>query len=103
MTASDDIIGSCSQCGHGLTRADYGRETLCLSCGQPTRTCLNCRFHARGRPNDCAEPMAEPVPDKRRANFCEFFDPKPAQPGATPASERADDELRLAAEALFKR
>ncbi|NCU21083.1 hypothetical protein EOM89_10180, partial [Candidatus Falkowbacteria bacterium] len=47
----------------------------CLSCGKATRCCRNCRLYQRGRPNDCLEPLAEPVADKTRANFCEHFDP----------------------------
>jgi len=97
---SDDVIGHCWHCGADLTAADYGRETSCLTCGKPTRCCRNCRFYQRGRPNDCIEPIAEPVADKQRANFCELFDPAP-----TPAGDAARpdaDGLRQAAEDLFK-
>lgn len=101
MTA--DIIGHCWHCGAELTRADYGRENHCLSCGKAARACRNCRLYQRGRPNDCLEPLAEPITDKIRANFCEHFDPAPrpsASPG--PSSTQDEDHLRQAAESLFK-
>ncbi|MBK1616902.1 hypothetical protein CKO42_00220 [Lamprobacter modestohalophilus] len=101
MTA--DIIGHCWHCGTELTRADYGRENHCLSCGKATRACRNCRLYQRGRPNDCLEPLAESIADKVRANFCEHFDPAP-RPSASPISSNTQDEdhLRQAAESLFK-
>lgn len=39
------------------------------------KTCLNCRFYAPGAANDCREPVSEPVKDKERANFCDWFSP----------------------------
>lgn len=95
-----DIIGHCWHCGNALTGADYGREAFCLACGKATRSCRNCRNYARGRPNDCLEPIAEAVADKLRANFCEHFDPAPQPDGGTGAPATA--QLREAAEALFK-
>ncbi|WP_462320141.1 hypothetical protein [Halochromatium sp.] len=98
-----DIIGHCWHCGAGLTRADYGRENHCLSCSKPTRACRNCRLYQRGRPNDCLEPLAEPIADKVRANFCEHFDPAPQPAVPQDASNTQDgDHLRQAAESLFK-
>ncbi|MEA3277325.1 MAG: hypothetical protein U9Q81_19000 [Pseudomonadota bacterium] len=97
---SDQIQGRCWHCGNGLTAADLGRESACAHCGKDTRVCRNCRHYAPGRPNDCVEPMVEKVLNKERANFCELFEPT-----ATPASsgpEPAADDLRKAAEDLFK-
>jgi hypothetical protein len=97
-----DTIGHCWHCGAALTAADYGRENACLSCGRATRCCRNCRFYERGRPNDCVEPMAEEIVDKVRANFCELFDPA-EQPGTgASAAAPASEDLRKAAEDLFK-
>jgi len=41
---------------------------------QDLHCCLNCRFYAPGRPNDCMSPTVEPVRDKERANFCGEFE-----------------------------
>ncbi|TVQ87560.1 MAG: hypothetical protein EA400_10900 [Chromatiaceae bacterium] len=102
MPTISETIGHCWHCGAALGSADYGRETSCLACGRPTRCCRNCRHYARGRPNDCVEPLAEPVADKARANFCEHFDPipDPGTPAAGTGTQTAD--LRAAAEDLFK-
>lgn len=97
---NDDIIGTCWHCGRGLTKADYGREADCPGCHKPSRVCRNCRQYAPGRPNDCAEPLAEHLLDKERANFCEHFDP--AQTAAPAARTHPPDDLLKAAEDLFK-
>jgi predicted RNA-binding Zn-ribbon protein involved in translation (DUF1610 family) len=98
---TEEIKGICWHCGHGLTAADYGRETVCPACGKETHICRNCRHFSPGRPNDCVEPMVERVLNKERANFCELFDPtmKPLRDGH--GSEDAG-ALRKAAEDLFK-
>lgn len=96
---NNDRIGKCWKCGQPLGKVDYGRETLCIGCGKPTRACRNCRLYTRSRPNDCAEPRAEDVRDKEKANFCDFFDPNPE-----PASDKPDTaqtDLLNAAENLF--
>lgn len=97
-----DIVGHCWNCGADLTRADYGRENRCLRCDSATRCCRNCRLYQLGRPNDCREPLAEPVADKRRANFCEHFDPAPSPGTDAPAAEENAAELRQQADNLFK-
>lgn len=50
-----------------------GRSSRCPRCGSDLRCCLNCRFHDISSYNDCAEPMAERVLEKDRANFCDYF------------------------------
>ncbi|MGD2081379.1 MAG: hypothetical protein PVF91_00310 [Chromatiales bacterium] len=94
------VVGKCWSCGRELTPADLGRESLCPGCGKATRSCRNCRFYQPGQPDDCVEPMAERVLDKERANFCEYFEPD-LDPRAGPGGG-ADEDLRAAAEALFK-
>ena len=96
---STEFTGKCWNCERPLTPADYGRECNCLGCGKPARVCRNCRNYARGRPNDCVEPMADPILDKERANFCGYFEPtdQPAV-GSGPVA----DDLLEAAKDLFK-
>jgi len=96
---TDEVIGCCWHCNAGLTRHEYGRETNCLACGKPTRVCRNCRWYAPGRPNQCEEPVAEPIQDKQRANYCEFFE-STRETGGGEAAEA--DAQRQAAEELFK-
>lgn len=97
---NDAIQGSCWHCGHALVAADYGRETRCPGCNKPTRVCRNCRHFAPGRPNDCVEPLAEPVLEKQRANFCEFFEP--AHPNNASRPQPSPEDLLKAAHDLFK-
>ncbi len=92
--------GSCWQCGKKLTAENYHREGRCPDCAKATHCCRNCRFYTPGKPNDCAEINLDPVPDKERPNFCEYFEPTPT-PLRRPSSPQED--LRRAAEALFKR
>ncbi len=64
----------CFRCG-GEVEEDRGitREAECEHCSQDLHCCRNCRFHEPGASNQCAEPQAEWVVDKERANFCDFF------------------------------
>jgi predicted RNA-binding Zn-ribbon protein involved in translation (DUF1610 family) len=99
--SGETIVGRCWHCGTELQSADIGRETDCRNCGKATRACRNCRWYAPGRANDCEEPMAERVLDKTRANFCDYFEPTTTPRGSEDA-QSSDDELRKAAEDLFK-
>ena len=49
------------------------RSSTCLSCRKDLKICLNCRFYSKGAHNDCLETSAEPVRDKDRSNFCDYF------------------------------
>jgi len=92
-----NIQGSCWHCGHRLGQNDYARESVCPGCGRPTHVCRNCRFYDTARPNACAEPVADPVNDKERPNFCGYFEPEEKNPDAG----AADEALRQAADDLF--
>ncbi|MFD2113418.1 hypothetical protein [Thiorhodococcus fuscus] len=97
---SDIVLGHCWNCGRALTAADYGREASCRACDKPTRCCRNCAHYAPGRANACREPMVERVLDKTRANFCELFEP--TSPDAAGNGRADPDQLRSAADDLFK-
>ena len=92
--------GKCWHCGESLATTDYQRESTCPRCRKYTHVCRNCRFYAQGRPNDCLEPIAEPVADKERANFCGYFEPSPDGPSGETGSSQ--EELLKAAQDLFK-
>jgi hypothetical protein len=94
------VIGRCWHCGGDLTELDYAREATCPGCRKSTHCCLNCRWYAKGRPNDCAEPIADPVTHKERANYCGYFEA--TYPEAAPGTAPDEDALRRAAEDLFK-
>ena len=97
MTSS--VAGKCWHCGSELSVHEYGRETICLKCGKPTRVCRNCRWYDPAFTSQCREPQAEKVQDKTRANYCDFFEPTADLKGA---GEAAGGDQRQAAEDLFK-
>jgi hypothetical protein len=91
---------TCFQCGHtaNLTMP-VGRRDECVKCHADLHVCKDCQFYDRNAYNECREPSADPVQDKERANFCDYFQPSG---GASSAQDRTKD-LMAAAEALFKK
>ena len=73
----------------------FGRRSECPACQAPLHVCRMCRHYDTAKAKQCREPVAEPVQDKTRANFCDWFQPRPgAWQQATPASPRgALDDL----------
>lgn len=64
----------CYVCGFELPRnTQIFRETECPQCNKPLKVCLNCTFYQRGLQWDCRETITEPVIEKDRANFCDYF------------------------------
>jgi hypothetical protein len=58
-----------------------------------------CRFFDPGMTRGCREPMAEPVQDRARANFCDWFQARPGPRGQADDSEARRARARL--DALF--
>ena len=79
--------------------ADYdfddpiGRSARCERCGSDLRCCNNCRFHDLSSYNDCAEPSAERVLEKDRANFCDYFSPATGDAAAVTGQPPKPDGL----------
>jgi hypothetical protein len=97
---SSNSGGNCWSCGTELAALDYGRADTCPKCRRDTRTCRGCEFYDRGSNNDCREPSADPVLDKERSNFCDYFRPKAGLSGTGTTSR---DTQKAAAEALFRK
>jgi len=93
---------ACHHCGAALELSEpIGRERTCDACGRDLRCCVNCRHYDPRYHNACTETQADPVPDKARRNFCEYFyySRTPfAAPAAGPAAAR---DARAKLEALF--
>jgi len=65
----------CHKCGKEWTLdGQPGRSESCHSCNEDLRICLNCTFYDAGVAYQCRERRAEPVIEKHRSNFCEYFD-----------------------------
>lgn len=50
-----------------------GFRAACPHCGADLHSCVNCRYYAPGKPNDCLIPGTEYIRDREAANFCEEF------------------------------
>jgi hypothetical protein len=67
-------MSRCARCGAAVKSSiPIGRSSTCPTCNAYLHSCINCKFYSPGRHNDCAEPQADLVPDKRGANFCDYF------------------------------
>ena len=64
-------------CRHCGTRSPLDepipREATCEGCGRDLRACVQCRHYDPSFNNSCHETMADPVVEKERRNFCEYF------------------------------
>lgn len=66
---------ACIRCGTPLDVAPpVPRDAECPHCGLDVRCCLQCRHYDAAFNNQCRETEADPVADKDRRNFCEFFE-----------------------------
>ena len=92
----------CQFCGAAIAlAAPIPRDAECASCGRDLRCCRNCRHYDPAYNNACRETEAEPVADKERRNFCEFFEPSRAR--FRSASSARATQARAKLDALFKK
>ncbi|OYY94062.1 MAG: hypothetical protein B7Y41_09015 [Hydrogenophilales bacterium 28-61-23] len=70
----------CWKCGASLKTLPLplGRRAECLTCGAELHVCRLCRHFDTGKAKQCRELAADEVKNKTRANFCDWFQPKPA-------------------------
>ena len=68
---------TCWKCGADLKAVSLplGRRAECPACHAELHVCRMCRHFLPGKARPCMEPMAEPVKDSTRANFCDWFQP----------------------------
>ena len=93
----------CHACGAGGVPGDpVPRESTCTGCGADLRCCRNCRHWDARYNNECRETQADPVSDKTRRNFCEYFQYSEAPFAGPPGKDRAS-EARARLESLFKK
>jgi hypothetical protein len=59
-----------------------------------------CEFYEPRLSNGCREPMAEEVMDKQRANFCDYFQPRPE--AFVARNDAAAKAARAQIETLFR-
>lgn len=91
---------TCHKCGK-ITESisSIGLRDEC-TCGADLHACMSCKHYDASSYNECREPVAERVREKDRANFCDFF---LANSNAAAGANKSVQDLRSAAEALFKK
>jgi hypothetical protein len=63
----------CHKCGTPVTAESVSRRDECPVCGSDLHVCLSCVFYDEAKANRCREPQADPVQEKDRSNFCDYF------------------------------
>ena len=91
---------ACWKCGASLADLSlpFSRTDECRACRAQLHVCRMCRFYDTGKAKYCAEPVADEVQDKTRANFCGYFE---AAPGRFMPRAGIEDPTRDALDALF--
>jgi hypothetical protein len=86
----------CWRCGTSLAEFTLPLRRLeeCRKCAAELHVCKLCEWYSVTVAKHCREPIAEEVKDKERANFCDYFKPRPgahvAQDIATSSKARSD-------------
>jgi hypothetical protein len=91
----------CHHCGEEIrVEGSISRADECPKCSSDLHSCLNCSNYSVSAHNRCLEPQAEWVPDREKANFCDYFIPNKL--GARGATSPGKD-TRSVFESLFKK
>ena len=94
----------CHHCGATVEiHEPLARDSECESCRKDLRCCINCRHYDTRFNNACTENMADPVEDKARRNFCEYFyySRTPLAAGGSGSTRLSDARAKL--DALFRK
>ncbi len=95
----------CFSCGNEFPdNQPFHRAEQCPHCRADVRVCLNCTFYDPAAQWECREHISEPVRDKERGNFCDFFRPRsggPGEAGTTARGHNEADEARSKFNKLF--
>ena len=85
----------CWKCGADIRDEPMplGREARCRACRSDLHVCRQCSFYDTTKGKACAEPVADEVRDKERANFCGYFSINVNAYRSADAAEAAQREL----------
>jgi hypothetical protein len=85
----------CWKCGEPLKDIilPFSRFEECTVCKADQHVCMLCKEYDKTLANACREDRADFVLEKDKANFCDYFKPRPH------AYQRLDDAAALAAKA----
>jgi hypothetical protein len=87
----------CWKCGASLAGYTLPLRRLeeCRKCGAELHVCRMCEWYSTAVAKHCRETIAEEVKDKERANFCDYFKPRPDAFSAAPADAAAKAKSEL--------
>lgn len=92
----------CHLCGATLDVSEpISRDAECPECRTDVRCCRNCRHYDERYNNACTETQADPVVEKTRRNFCEFFYFSREPFAGKGAGEKRATDARAKLDALF--
>lgn len=98
-------MATCYRCGANLDTyliARVSRQDSCPKCGNDIRCCKNCEFYEPNARWACREEITEHVTEKEKSTFCDFFKLS-TKSGGSSGSGKTMEDLKSAAEALFKK
>ena len=90
---------NCVFCHKEITVNRIHFRDECPACGRDLHICLNCEFYDFHVYRQCRESVREPVLDKEKANYCDFFRAK--QTGSV--QQEGKDKTIMDLENLFKK
>lgn len=90
----------CWKCKKETGIENVSRNTECPLCKADLHVCKACKFYSPGSHYDCHESVEDPVSDKERSNFCDFFKYGTFKAGEENTSSKSD-AARDAFNALF--
>jgi len=94
------IMRLCHFCGVEIDeKMQIFRSSTCPSCDKDLKICYNCRFYSAGAHWNCLESIPEPVRDKDRSNFCDYFQFK--ESGGRPSSREKTKKAQQDFQKLF--
>ena len=91
----------CWKCGASLADLSLPLRRLdeCRQCHAELHVCKMCEWYSISVAKHCRETVAEEVKDKERANFCDYFKPRPDAYAAANLDAAAKAQAEL--DALF--
>lgn len=64
---------NCALCHKEISETKIHIRDECPACGRDLHICLNCEFYDSNAYRQCRESIREPVQNKEKANYCDFF------------------------------
>jgi hypothetical protein len=91
----------CWKCGASLAALTLPLRRLeeCTACHAELHVCRMCVEYDTSVAKSCREPIAEEVKEKDRANFCDYFKPRPD--AYRPRDQTEERKSRAALDAMF--